>query len=40
MPDRQTHENPYFCVVAERKNHKKMESEMDDEYKQIAKIEL
>ena len=38
--ERLTHENAYFCVVAERKNHKKMESELDDEYKQIAKIEL
>lgn len=26
--------------MAERKNHKKMESELDDEYRQIVKIEL
>lgn len=38
--NRLTHDNAYFCVMAERKNHKKMESELDDEYRQIVKIEL
>jgi hypothetical protein len=31
--ERNTHENPYFNVVAERKNRKAYETELDDEYK-------
>ena len=38
--ERHTAENPYFNVVAERKNRRFMESDLDDEYKQIMKIEL
>ena len=38
--DRNTHSNPYLNQVAERKGTKKMESELDDEYTQIMRIEL
>ena len=38
--DKNTHSNPYLNQVAERKGTKKMESELDDEYTQIMRIEL